>query len=207
MRKTKFEAARTRGQIINAARVVFHRNGVVRTPMEKVAVEAGVTRGAIYWHFKNKADLFLAVREDAFKPMVERADSILAPGNHINPIDAVELALIDFFKVLDECVALREVFEIMALRCEYVDEFDSLQLEVQRPATELLEKCNSAYSRAAAKGMLRAGFDPMILARDTSAFVTGLLHQILGSKYDEELRKLIPDLIAAHMALRREIRK
>ena len=62
-RRTKVEAAQTRQEIIDAARRVFHERGVSRTSMENVAQAAGVSRGAIYWHFENKAALFYAMRE------------------------------------------------------------------------------------------------------------------------------------------------
>ena len=77
VRKTKEEAEKTRKEIIESARAVFHECGVSRSTLEKIAKEAGVTRGAVYWHFKDKAELFFAMRADVFAPMVERTDSFL----------------------------------------------------------------------------------------------------------------------------------
>ena len=62
-RKTKEEALTTRAHIIDAARRVFHAEGVNRSTLDKVAQAAGVTRGAVYWHFANKTELFLAVKQ------------------------------------------------------------------------------------------------------------------------------------------------
>lgn len=59
MRKTKEQAEQTRQKILNAARKMFFQNGVAKTSLEHIAKEAGVTRGAIYWHFKDKTALFL----------------------------------------------------------------------------------------------------------------------------------------------------
>ena len=47
-RRTKEEALETRMQIIDAARRVFHAEGVNRSTLDKVAKAAGVTRGAVY---------------------------------------------------------------------------------------------------------------------------------------------------------------
>ena len=55
VRKTKEEAEQTRKELIQAARRVFHQCGVSRSTLEKIAKAAGVTRGAVYWHFKDKA--------------------------------------------------------------------------------------------------------------------------------------------------------
>ena len=51
MRRTKQEAEQTRRRIMSAALRTFDRHGIARTTMEHIADAAGVTRGAIYWHF------------------------------------------------------------------------------------------------------------------------------------------------------------
>ncbi|MBV5333220.1 TetR family transcriptional regulator, partial [bacterium] len=60
-RKTKEEAQETRKAILDAAETVFQERGVSRTSLAEIATAAGVTRGAIYWHFANKAELFDAM--------------------------------------------------------------------------------------------------------------------------------------------------
>ena len=64
-RRTKEESAATRRRIIAAARRTFLRRGITGTTLEHVARAAGVTRGAIYWHFDNKKALFDAMRAEA----------------------------------------------------------------------------------------------------------------------------------------------
>ncbi|MEN9481053.1 MAG: hypothetical protein RLZZ298_2448 [Pseudomonadota bacterium] len=203
VRKIKEEAENTRKDLIEAARRVFHQCGVSRSTLEKIAKEAGVTRGAVYWHFKDKAELFFAMREDVFTPMVERTDSFLLSENYENPLDAIEASLKEFFRVLDDCLVVREVFEIMISRCEYVDEFASVQEEIGRPAQEFLRKMEGVYQRAADKGMLRGGLDPLACARDTWAFTSGMLHLLLGCQMNQGLDQEIAGMITAHMALRR----
>ncbi len=203
VRKTKEEAEQTRKEIIIAARNVFHECGVGRSSLDKIAKTAGVTRGAVYWHFADKAELFFAMREDVFAPMLERTDARLYDTAYDNPLDAIEASISEFFRVLDECEVVREVFEIMISRCEYVDEFSSVQEEVGRPALVFLDKIERMYQRAFDKGLLRAGLPPSVAARDTWAFSSGLLHLTLGCRKNTGLEKDIPAMIAAHMALRR----
>src|SRR5512137_1551375 len=63
MKRTKEEAAVTRENLLQAGLVVFGRKGYDAATLEDVAREAGVTRGAIYWHFGSKTELFLALME------------------------------------------------------------------------------------------------------------------------------------------------
>lgn len=202
-RKTKEEAERTRQQIIQAARQVFHDCGVSRTSLEKIAKAAGVTRGAVYWHFANKADLFFAMREQVSVPLITRLDDLLLAEDLPNPLDGIEQALNEFFHTLEERPEVRQIFEIMAARCEYVDEFASVQAEVNKPALDFLGKVEIAYRRAREQGSLRPGLEPRTVALDTWAFACGLFHHLLAGCPDEAWWRQVPAMIAAHVALRR----
>ncbi|UCV17856.1 TetR family transcriptional regulator [Ferribacterium limneticum] len=202
-RKTKEEAAKTRKEIIDAARRVFHKHGVVRSTLEKIAKEAGVTRGAIYWYFKNKTELFFAMREDVIETMLVPVDQLLLTNQFADPLDAIEASLNEFFRVLQECPVVRELFEIMISRCEYVDEFSRVQEEVGRPAQEFLEKMVRIYQLAATKGRMRKDLDPLVMARDTWAFTSGLLYRLVSCQLGQGLYTEIAGMIQAHIALRR----
>lgn len=58
MRKTKAEAEFTKQHLLEAAFRLFMENNYDRTSLEQICQEAQVTRGAAYWHFKNKYELF-----------------------------------------------------------------------------------------------------------------------------------------------------
>src|ERR1700688_3142706 len=73
VRRTKEEALETRNRILDTAEQVFVEKGVSNTSLAQLAEAAGVTRGAIYWHFKNKADLFDAMMSRVVLPMEEMA--------------------------------------------------------------------------------------------------------------------------------------
>ncbi len=61
VRRTKEDAQETRNRILDTAVEVFNRQGVAETSLNDIAREAGVTRGAIYWHFANKVSMFDAM--------------------------------------------------------------------------------------------------------------------------------------------------
>src|SRR3954452_17211846 len=57
------QKAATREALLAAGRTVFVRDGYLRASLDRVAAEAGVTKGAVYGNFATKADLFLAIYE------------------------------------------------------------------------------------------------------------------------------------------------
>lgn len=72
--------ARTRAELLRAARRLFLRNGFVSTSLADIAEEAGLTKGAVYSNFESKEDLFLALLAgDAERPYAAQED--LAPSD------------------------------------------------------------------------------------------------------------------------------
>jgi AcrR family transcriptional regulator len=65
--------ARTRAQLLDAARTVFAERGFAGASLDQVAEEAGLTKGAVYSNFANKEDLVLAVLEDNFNQRLDEA--------------------------------------------------------------------------------------------------------------------------------------
>ncbi|XPE23014.1 TetR family transcriptional regulator [Shigella sonnei] len=57
-KRTKAEALKTRQELIETAIAQFAQHGVSKTTLNDIADTANVTRGAIYWHFENKTQLF-----------------------------------------------------------------------------------------------------------------------------------------------------
>ncbi|MGZ9164459.1 MAG: TetR family transcriptional regulator, partial [Anaerolineales bacterium] len=64
MRRTKEEAAVTRATLLKTALSVFSAKGYAAATLDDVATAAKVTRGAIYWHFKSKADLYNTLTQE-----------------------------------------------------------------------------------------------------------------------------------------------
>ncbi len=79
VRRTKQAAEETRSLILDAAEQVFRDKGVTRTSLTDIASQAGVTRGAIYWHFANKAELFTAMCDRATLPLEALFGGVAGP--------------------------------------------------------------------------------------------------------------------------------
>jgi len=62
--------ARTRKKLIEAAAAVIGKKGFDQASLEEIAAHAGMTRGAIYGNFKDKDELFLALIETHWKPII-----------------------------------------------------------------------------------------------------------------------------------------
>ncbi len=63
-RRTKEEAEHTREAILSAALELFYEKGFSRTTFDEIAKRINLTKGAVYWHFRNKVDLLAAIMRD-----------------------------------------------------------------------------------------------------------------------------------------------
>jgi len=210
VRKKKEDAEITRKRIIVAAREVFLTKGVSRTSLEEIAKHAGVTRGAVYWHFENKAELFHAMREEIFLPLIDRmedtllVDVLASTPNAPDPLTRIECFLQGTIQLLNDCQATRQTYEIMMSKCEYVGDFATVLQQILNNCTGIVAKLEQVYQKALENDLLNPHQQPAQLALDTHLFFSGLLHMWVKDSPEGRFRKEAGTLIANHMRLRRK---
>jgi TetR/AcrR family acrAB operon transcriptional repressor len=203
MRRTKEEAEQTRRRIMEAALRVFDQRGIARTTLEHVAEAAGVTRGAIYWHFADKQALLRATREDVSLPLVDRADFTLLSDREAEPLDRIERFLLDIIDAVDKDKRTRLLCSVMSFKCEYVGELEGELADYARKVEHARSNLAQVYSEARARRQLRKGLKPEIAALETAVFLTGLIRLSLLDRHRVNVRGNARALVAAHIALRR----
>jgi TetR/AcrR family acrAB operon transcriptional repressor len=204
VRQTKEKAELTRQRIIDAARQVFLSRGVSSTSMEQIAAEAGVTRGAVYWHFSNKTELFSAMREQVLLPLIDRMDDSLLIENNDDPLGQIGKFLSGTIDALNESSDTRQTFEIMMVKCEYVEELSAVLEQTLCNCERIAKKIEQLYERAKTKGQLKTTDSPLILAMDTHLFFSGLIHLWVKDLDRKHYRDQAGDLISNHINLRRK---
>lgn len=112
MRRTKAEAEQTRQSLLSTARQLFAQQGVAKTSLDQIAQAAGLTRGAVYWHFANKAELFHALREEALFPLFQDMKTTLRGDGQGDPLLRVEQGMLQILSNLEQNDELRETFSL-----------------------------------------------------------------------------------------------
>jgi TetR/AcrR family transcriptional regulator, acrAB operon repressor len=203
VRRTKEQSERTRQQILEAARREFAAHGVTRTSLQDIASAAGVTRGAVYWHFTSKRDLFRAMREQVSLPLFDHAE--LPGADDADPLLAIEHFLHGVVERMGSDRQTRQTFDILSLKCEYVGELRSELSRHLRRCQELRSTLASVYRNAQRLGVMRNDITADDAALGTCVFVTGLVRLWVMDRSARVLRPQAGGLVAAHVAaLRRE---
>ena len=178
VRRTKEEAQATRESILDAAELLFAQQGVSTTTLQHIASAAGVTRGAIYWHFEDKASVFNALMERAKLPL-ESALQVLTRENSSDPLaDLREYALCVFRLTVDDERA-RRVFEIASLKMEFVDELTAVRERRRQHMEEWNLRVNGLLDAARRAGHLREGVNGKTVALGLMAIIEGLIRNWL----------------------------
>lgn len=176
VRKTKQEALETRHRLLDAAEQLFHERGVSRTSLQDIATAAGVTRGAVYWHFEDKVELFTAMMDRATMPLEEGL--LPREGADVPPTLAdLRWGLLNVFHTCSHSERTRRVFEIAMKKVEFSGEMQVLharKLANHRAWRSQNEACFQAAQKA---GQLPTTMDTAAAAIALVALVDGLIHQ------------------------------
>jgi TetR/AcrR family transcriptional regulator, acrAB operon repressor len=182
-RRTKADALATRNRILDAAERVFSRRGATRPSLEDIATAAGVTRGAIYWHFRNKADLFGAMLARVTLPMEEMVGG---SGDHAaaDPLGYIRRCMVTVLRKTTDDAQTRRVFEIVCHKCEYVDEMARVRDRYVEMRADCLGEIERGVRDAIRRGLLPPGVNARSAAVGLHALVDGLISNwLLDPKY------------------------
>lgn len=194
VRKTKEESLATRERLLDAAEALFRERGVTRTSLADVATGAGMTRGAVYWHFKDKADLFRAMCDRATLPLeanFERSDV----DSQADPLGTLRTLSIAALTSLANDPRAQNVFEIIFHKSELVDELAGLATTHRQERSACLSQIEDVIRRAAAAGQLPADIDAALATQGLHAVMVGIMHEWVLEPEAYDLAAAAPALV------------
>ena len=199
VRRTKHEAQATREHLLDTAEQVILARGLSRTSLQDIAQAAGLSRGAIYWHFADKVALFNAIMDRVDLPL-EQALALAevglpaspgAPGLPLptpaepgalsaapaapNPLQVLRTLALEPFALMQRDPRARRAFTILLHRAEFVGELAPL---AGRQA-DAIQDCQGQMARlfvqAAQRGLLAPDISPGVAATALLGLIDGLL--------------------------------
>jgi TetR/AcrR family transcriptional regulator, acrAB operon repressor len=196
-RRTKEEAQETRNRIIDAAERVFYERGVAHASLEEVAAAAEVTRGAIYWHFKDKADLFEAMMQRVVLPaeaISERAGACVRADS----LRMLRQATVDVLLRTANEPRVRRVFEIAYHKCEYVGDAAGVRDRHVASQAECLKTIEAGFRACVRGGDLPKSVNPKVAAVGAMSLVSGLIANWVLAPESFSLKRHAQTLVDAY---------
>jgi TetR/AcrR family transcriptional regulator, acrAB operon repressor len=179
MKRTKEEAAVTRSKVLKAALSVFSAKGYAATTLDDVAAAANVTRGAIYWHFKSKADLYNTLTVELSARGAELVQQAVAEGGTL--LEILRRVFVRQCAFIEEDQEARAVIELAMFKTGLGPDLQAGRKKQLKAGNALLEGITAAMQQGIATGILRNDLDPADMARAFIAFENGAIQLWLNT--------------------------
>lgn len=194
MRKTKIEALKTKEHLMLAALETFYQKGVARASLNEIAQAAGVTRGALYWHFKNKEDLFDGLFQRVCSDVEEciQGDLAYSDGDHFS---AFRLMLLKFFERIENNTVHKKFYTVLFVKCEHTEQNEAIIALMAKYRLLWREKLNTTLQDCIDQQTLPVDLDRETAIIYLKSTVDGLIGQWLTSPVAFELNQIAPRII------------
>lgn len=179
VRRTKQEAEKTRHELLDAAIVLFLRQGIANTTLKDIADKAGKTRGAIYWHFDNKDAVIQALWERNADTFYQAFSNLVAQST---PPDAALKFRQEIKNILHSVLGDEEygqVIRIIIHNVEFTDEQTELQLFLTSKKDDFVRALESSFRALEKHKALKVTLEPELLAQGLFSYIHGLIYNHL----------------------------
>jgi TetR/AcrR family acrAB operon transcriptional repressor len=184
------DAEPSRKQLMAAAIDAFARHGYQGTSIDRIARDVGVTKGAVYYHFRDKEELLFEAVKDRVGEFEKHVLKDVVPGHS---------ALATLRQVVDACFFHATVSNhrrfIITLMVEALDTHPTLSAEFRAILQAMREFLIEVVRHGQAHGQLRSDVDPSAVA---SAYVAGIMGAEIQHYQDPEqidLRSVLDTLL------------
>lgn len=197
MKKTKEKAEETKNKILSCALKLFSEKGFRAAKLSDVAKAAGVTRGAIYWHFKDKNHLFYEILEQNYGIIQDFLENILKKDLPV--LEKIKLMFFEMKAHLKNDQEYRAIQKITHYNEEFPQEIKDIIMKYFEKTKKLLDKIekliqkgienreiNSEFSSRAVTysfGILFAAVEHISIFHDELSFLEG--------DYSDDLMKIL----------------
>lgn len=184
MRRTKAAALETRAKILESALDIFSEKSFSNTSLTEIAANVGLTKGALYWHFRNKNDLLLQLMEEICNHAGEEVKKLF---NTPDSAGKLRKYYKNSLAVLLENDRNKKIHKIMTKRDEWPED---IQQSVQRIIKDSIERerlmVEKFISKGQEEGRFRENISPTAVAVLISSIFHGLCVMQLSGMLPEE---------------------
>ncbi|MBM5782798.1 MAG: TetR family transcriptional regulator, partial [Pelagibacterales bacterium] len=156
----------------------FVTKGFVRSTLEEIATKANVTRGAVYWHFKNKYDIFSALQDELYQPLTT---SILEDmkKNCDDSLNQLENLCIKLLVELDNDDTKKKILKIFLCKCDYSCGMEDIVERQRNQKLKNIDLFSQYFERAQKNQILVKDINPKTAAISLACYMSGIVTEYL----------------------------
>ncbi len=173
----------TRAALLRSASRTICALGMHGASIDRIAAEAGFTKGAFYAHFASKEDLFLTMLDEHFATELARLDAVLTGAE--DPVVEARGAAEDFLEQIDADPEWRRLYQEFAT---HAGRHDAFRAELAARQRALRERMAAVFARWASDLGVVPPVPPAEIAAMTFFMADGfLLDQLIDPELDRAL--------------------
>jgi TetR/AcrR family mexXY operon transcriptional repressor len=193
-RKTKEDTLKTVVSILDAAEDVFVKKGVAHSTIADIAKRAGVSKGAVYGHYKDKLAICVAVCERGIRVM----DDLPVGSDQQTQLERWFEWGMGYFKLMTDSKSVRNVMEIIYCKCEQSPEYEPIQNIRSEWEKKSWKITSGLLKRAAKEGEIAADSDIDLCNFYLHSLLEGMVMTLLYTQKSKPVsRTKIGTLLAA----------
>lgn len=173
MKRTKEEAAVTKGQLIDSAVKLFLQYGYSAVTLQQIADEIGVTRGAFYWHFRSKEEIMMAFCETE-RHYIEEKMTDLVMIKELPPYEHLKLFLNKVTDNFFDNRRYRNFVELTWFKMEHVKTSDNVNYLKTVSNEYFIEASRKIVSRGLRTGVFKKNTSALNWAIHFAAVINGI---------------------------------
>ncbi|MEX3017974.1 acrEF/envCD operon transcriptional regulator [Kluyvera sp. STS39-E] len=198
-RKTKEEALKTRRLLLDAAIEQFALHGVSNTTLTDIADAAGVTRGAVYWHFASKSELFNKMWQEQL-PLRDLIHHKLIQQDGVNPLIDLRNTFVAGLQYIAETPRQRALMQILYHKCEFINGMMS-EHEIRKKIGFNYDVIRAVLQACIRNNILPADTDVEIILIILHSAFSGIIKHWLLDPQQFDLSRQAPLLVDNIMAV------
>lgn len=180
--------ADTRTRILEAAAKVFAEQGYVQASLEKAAAEAGLTKGAVYWHFPSKQDLFLAIIE---RNLTQQQQQLPLDIEQLLGAEDPEAALTAWLYAQFACLENGDGGSMLFFEFVTSSREPEIRAKLQKVYGQSLEAIGDFLAQMQQQGYIAEGLNAQAVGIMVDGLIKGLLIEWLIDPVRCELKPLL----------------
>lgn len=188
-RRTKEEAEETKKAICLAALDIFCEKGYSRTTFDEIAKRINLTKGAIYWHFRNKADILTEIIRKGFTI----SQSLLSVNlSQVNSIYDLKEHILSEVKLIQENKIYKKFLFFVIFQMEWSEAIlNKVGSEIQDIIQSGEEIRKAALRKSQASGEISDSIDIEELSWILGSLHHGMIKNIISNNYSGDAFQLV----------------
>lgn len=191
MRRTKEDAEQTRKAILNSAMDMFYEKGYSKTTFDEIAKRINLTKGAVYWYFRNKPDIVAALINDFADKYINNIKNFIVTHQPTSFASIIEMQLFNNRQIREDTQYYKFLF-FVSCQMEWSEAIiNKIQPSIEQTKQVTRKLFIDALQKLQNDGEIRSDVDISIICEILMTMYGGMLEAYFTKRLTNDIDALV----------------